>query len=136
MDTYPPAVQWPALLLLGSALKSRKTALRRDECGDWRILGRHGHIYAVPIAAAPSGAGYQLMVLPEAGSARGWTAAKQVLNFARLTNDGDTEGAFILDRLPTQEEAARIRRVLGIAKRKELSPEHVQKLREGLLRAA
>jgi hypothetical protein len=33
-------------------------------------------------------------------SANGWNRAKRALSFAELTNDGDDEGALILDRLP------------------------------------
>jgi hypothetical protein len=47
-DRYPPAMQRPALLKLAEALGCRDNALRRDECGDWRIVGRLGHIYAIP----------------------------------------------------------------------------------------
>jgi hypothetical protein len=35
----------------------------------------------------------------------GWTYAKKALGFAKLTNDGDDEGALFLDRLPTKSEA-------------------------------
>lgn len=127
MDIYPPAVQRPALLRLAEAISCRAVALRRDECGDWRINGRTGHIYACP-------EGFLLMALTR--SARAWTEAKRRLTpFASLHNDGDEEGSFILDRLPTAGEAAHIRRALMIHKRKRLSDEHVQKLREGLQHA-
>ena len=41
-DFYPAAVQRPALLELVKALGCRDAALRRDECGDWAIFGKHG----------------------------------------------------------------------------------------------
>jgi hypothetical protein len=76
--------------------------LRRDECGDWAIFGNNGHIYAVP-------EGFQLTIgcdfEPRWSSARGWTEAKRRLAFGKETQDGNEEGAIILERLPTQEEA-------------------------------
>ena len=47
-DIYPSTVQRSALLKLAEALASASTALRRGECGGWRINGRLGHFYAVP----------------------------------------------------------------------------------------
>lgn len=127
MDIYPPAVQRPELLALVSALDCTDKALRRDECGDWRILGRSGHVYAVP-------EGFQILV--EAGTPRAWSAVKRRLAFADLRNDGDTEGCFILDRLPTAGEAALIRRDLTIRKRPTFTPEHLQALRERQFRGS
>jgi hypothetical protein len=48
MDCYPTSDQRKALLELAEALGSRKAALHRDQCDDWRISGSHGHVYAVP----------------------------------------------------------------------------------------
>jgi hypothetical protein len=104
-----------------AALGSRDVALRRDECGDWRIMGSHGHIYSVP-------EGFQVFVMN--WTTRGWSRAKETLSFAKLCNDGDVEGAFILDRLPTRAEAAALRKWCGVAKRKEFSLEHLAELRE------
>jgi hypothetical protein len=54
MDCYPTSDQRKALLELAEALGSRKAALHRDECDDWRISGSHGHVYTVPgIAGEP-----------------------------------------------------------------------------------
>ena len=49
-DVFPPARQREVLLALRDALGVRDNALKRDECGDWRVNGRQGHIYAVPRA--------------------------------------------------------------------------------------
>jgi hypothetical protein len=134
MDTYPPTKQRPALLQLAETLDSRKACLRRDECGDWAIMGSNGHIYAVP-------EGFQLMVGCDFDDeqwegARGWNSAKRRLGFASdalgtwacagfgtVTQDGDDEGSIIIDRLPTQAEAVQIRHVLGIPKARHLSDE-------------
>lgn len=96
-------------------------ALRRDECGSWRINGTSGHIYA-------DGNGWRLYVACR--SARAWTAAKGRLGFCRVTQDGDDEGVLCLDSLPSPEQAAIIRRTLGIRKRKAVSEATVERLRQ------
>lgn len=45
------------------------------------------------------------------------------MSFARVCNDGDDEGGFILDRLPISDEAETIRKYCGILKKTEYSPE-------------
>ena len=68
MDIFLPAKQRPALLALRDALGCRDNALRRDECGDWRVEGRFSHIYAVPGSLdRPDTPGFQIFI---AGSAR------------------------------------------------------------------
>jgi hypothetical protein len=135
MDTYPPMVQRSALLELGKALMSRDSALRRDECGDWAIFGKYGHIYAVPGSLdRPQAPGFQIFVM--GWTARGWNIAKEAFKpFADLTNDGDNEGALFIDRLPSSNEAKIIRRYVGIAKRLEYSDEVLARKREIALMA-
>lgn len=127
-DIYPPAVQRPALLELVKALGCRDNALRRDECGDWRIEGRSGHIYAAPGSLErPDTPGFQIYV--ERESVREWSYAKKALKpFADLTNDGDDDGMLFLDRLPTADEAEVIRQYVGIAKKRVLSEEERARL--------
>jgi hypothetical protein len=84
--------------------------LRRDECGDWRIGGQRGHVYA-------DGDGWLLVV--HARTAHGWAAAKRRLGFCRLTQDGDEEGCLHLGRLPDETEAVHIRHTLRLRKRRE-----------------
>jgi hypothetical protein len=128
MNIFTPAEQRPALIKFARALKSRENALRRDDCGDWHIRGGHGHVYAVP-------GGYQIFVMGWA--AHGWNNAKRALAFAKLINDGDDEGAFFLDRLPTKDEAPTIRARCAIAKKRELGAEQLASLRaRGFARAA
>jgi hypothetical protein len=125
MDILPATKQRAALAKLMSALGCRQAALRRDECGDWRINGSRGHICAVPGGARPS---FMLYVMTE--SARAWTFAKRaLLPFAKIINDGDEEGAFVMHRLPTSEQAALIRRYCGITKRREVSEAELNRLR-------
>ena len=122
MDIFPPAKQRPALLALRDALGCRDNALRRDECGDWAIFGKRGHIYAVPGSLDR----FQIFI---AGTAREWSYARKALKpFAALTNDGDDEGVLFLDRLPTAEEAETIRQYVGVAKKRVLSDEERERL--------
>jgi hypothetical protein len=79
-DIFPPPKQRPALLTFSKACGTRASALRRDECGDWAIFGKHGHIYAVP-------EGFQLMIgcdtMDSAFSKLEWTWAKKRPNFGK-----------------------------------------------------
>ena len=65
--------------------------------------------------------GHQFLVM--GWSTNGWNSAKRALSFAELTNDGDDEGAFILDRLPTRAEAAAARKWIGAARKRQISEE-------------
>ena len=122
-DRHPPARQ--SLALFAEALGSASTAFRRDECGDPRINGKHGHVYAIS-------RGFLLSCVCD--SRKAWTYAKRALSFARVTQDGADEGSFIMDRVPTAEEAETIRRYLGITKTRKISEKHLAKLRAGLQR--
>jgi hypothetical protein len=130
-DKYPPAVQRPELLKLVEALGCRPNALRRDECNDWRISGKQGYIYAVP-------EGFQFFYYARNGvnewdgegpHIEDYIRAKRSLTFCRLTQDGNGEGMFLLDRLPTEDEAVTIREILVIAKKREVSEETLERLR-------
>jgi hypothetical protein len=131
MDIFPPAKQRHALLALREALGCRDNALRRDECGDWRINGRQGHVYAVP-------EGFQLVFFARCGVTEwdgagphieDYTRAKRNLIFCRLAQDGTGEGIFFLDRLPTPAEAEVIRDTLAIAKKRTMSSAELERLR-------
>jgi hypothetical protein len=127
-DIYPPTVQRPALLELVKALGCRDNALRRDECGDWRIEGHSGHISAVPGSLnRPDTPGFQIYV--ERESVREWSYAQKALKpVADLTNNGDDDGMLFLDRLPTADEAEVIRQYVGVAKKRVLSEEERARL--------
>lgn len=103
------------------------SAYRRDDCGDWIIGGKAGHIYATP-------EGFYLYCDP--GSARAWTFAKRALSFCRVTQDGDEDGFLLLDRLPTAEECEIIRDKLAIRKKREISEGERARLSEMLSRTA
>ena len=126
-DIHPPAKQRAALLGLVEALGCRDASLRKDECGDPRIVGKLGSIYAVP-------GGFQLYFrgaseFEEPTSSQGWTWCKKALAFAKVTNDGDGEGMLFLDRLATAAEGETIRAKLMIAKKREVSEAELERLR-------
>jgi len=67
---------------------------------------------------------------PDAGLApSGFRLAKRALAFAKIVNDGDEEGAFVMHRLPTADEAGLIRRYCGIPKRREVTEAELDRLR-------
>jgi hypothetical protein len=109
-----------SLLALLAALDASPRALQRDlsrgegRNGDWGIRGKLGHIYA-------DGSGYLLCVTTDE-SPRRWTNVKARLRFCHVTQDGDDEGCFHLNRLPAQHEVEAIREALGIRKRRVLTP--------------
>ena len=123
MEIFPATKQRTALVKLVSALGCREATLRRDECGDWRIEGSNGHVYAVP------GPGSRFMLYVMTGSPKAWTFAKRALAFAKVINDGDEEGAFIMEHLPTKAEAAIIRTYAGLPKKREVSKAELDRLR-------
>lgn len=96
----------------------------RDECGDWRIEGNRGHIYAVPRALdEPHAPGFQIYFGGE-GVEKGWLNTKREMAFAKVMQDGDIDGCMLMGRLPTKAEAKVIRSRLAIPKRPTLSDEH------------
>jgi hypothetical protein len=110
-----PAPERERFSAFARAHGSRGVALRRDECGDCRINGSRGHVYAAP-------EGFQIFV---GWSANGRNRAKRPLSFAQIRNDGDDEGRFLLDRSSTAVEGDLIRHWLGIAKKAEFSGEEL-----------
>jgi hypothetical protein len=93
---------------LREALHGAFRSLRRDECGDWRLLGSRGHIYR-------DGDGWFLLFVA-CRSGLHWTYTKRRrLAFCRVTQDGEDEGCLHLDRLPSSTaEAEEIRHVVGL----------------------
>jgi hypothetical protein len=114
MENYSYASQRAALERFAAALRSRPSALKDDDCGDPIIAGAAGRVIACPgmPGQKPLKPGFQLYVI--GATERKWTGVKRALGFAELTNDGEGEGAFYLDRLPTRAETIVIRSQLGI----------------------
>lgn len=110
----------PELEQLIEALNCSLTARVKDECGDWRIVGRRGHIYAEPEG---------FYIFHDAGSKRGWANAKWEMRFCKVTQDGDDEGFLFLDHLPDRQEAHVILDRIGIRRRKVLSDKERERLK-------
>lgn len=110
-DKFPPAMQRPRLLALAPMLDISLTQLRRDECSDWVIIGRRGTIYALP-------AYFQIVIT--GWTARGWNACKADFTFASLHQNGEDEGSFTMHRDPTPDEAEKIRKWVGLKRRRHL----------------
>jgi hypothetical protein len=108
-----------AQIMLLNALSAWERALRRDECGAWRVNGQRGHIYTW-------GDGKSWLLYIQADSPRHWSSIKKQLSFCRVTQDGDDEGCLRLFGLPTPEQAKAIRKVLAIRKRVEKSAETIE----------
>jgi hypothetical protein len=105
-------------------------APRRDGCGDYVLRGRFGHISATGARAKRQ---FQIVVGTEPDvelTRRKWLLLKTALSFCKLTQDGDTEGSFLLDRLPDLEEAAVIRKYLGLRKLRQSSEQECRNLRD------
>jgi hypothetical protein len=109
-------------LHLLAALGAWDRALRRDECSAWCVSGKTGSIHTW-------GDGRTWVLFVMCRSARHWTATKQRLAFCTVTQDGDYEGCLRLHQLPTPDQAADIRDVLGIQKRREVSAETLERLK-------
>lgn len=116
------------LVALLTVLDASPRCLERD----WQITGKRGHVLA-------DGTGWVLYVTTAErdernidgklrcyGSSRRWTFVKRELAFAKLKQDGDDEGCFFLDRLPTSDEAEAIRDAIGLRKRRHLSPNEIE----------
>ena len=95
---------------LGTSTKAVK-----DECGDWNLFGKKGKVYHDHIYWYACVGNYRSIL-------------KKELSFMTLWQ-GDT--VFRSDKLPSIKEAALIRRILGLGKKRILSPEQKAKLAEG-----
>jgi hypothetical protein len=125
-DPDADRVQQKELLV---ALNAWTRALRRDECGAWCIRGTSGSVHTW-------GDGATWVLYVACRSKRHWSATKLRLVFCIVTQDGSTEGCLRLLQLPTSEQAAVIRDVLGIRKRTEFTPEDLERRRASMSRAS
>lgn len=128
MQTYrtnEAAIQDKADLgLLLVTLNASPATLRRNEDGLWVLRGARGYC-----STWGDQKSWQLVV-NEMSSALAWAWAKKRLAFCELVLDGDTEGVFRLRRLPSIEQAAEIRDILGFRKRVEWTPEELARRQE------
>jgi hypothetical protein len=103
------------------ALDASPSQLRRDQCGWWEIAGKHGTIQTF-------GDGATCVAHIVCRSARHWTHTKRRLGFMKVTQDGDDEGCLRFHELPTPQQAELIRDILGLRKRRDMTPEALAKL--------
>ena len=98
---------------LTEALNVSKVCRKRDVYGGGpRLEGKRGKIYAQPEG---------FYIFHDAETLRTWGFAKKEMAFCKVTQDGDTEGVFLLDRLPTEDEATIIRDRLKLTKRRTMT---------------
>jgi hypothetical protein len=119
------------LLRLMPALDVSESQLRRDECGAWNIFGQFAHISVMSQS-------YHLVCFTDEcdldlkkfqrHSARRWESAKRRLSFATVVQDGDAEGILDFTDLPSPEQAAEIRDILGLRKKREISDAERERL--------
>jgi hypothetical protein len=112
-----------------------------DECGETVIWGKHGQIYQW--GSGRLGALYSLdetcrhrrRPKPAQPSARKWGNARRALQSGgfELIQNGDWEGALLFDG-ESAEQARLAIRILGIKRRRKLSPEQAAKAAERLAR--
>jgi hypothetical protein len=124
VDAEVDRVQQKDLL---AALNAWGRALRRDECGAWRIDGKRGSVHSW-------GDGKTWVLFVAARSRRHWAATKVRLSFCGVTQDGDEEGCLRLHQLPSPEQAAAIRDALGIRKKMEFTPDDLERRRASVTR--
>lgn len=102
--------------------EAMQVKIKRDVSRDWFVPGLEGDIYA-------DGSGYSIGVLHTSVSA--YKRTKTLLEqFTTIKQDGDTEGVFYLNRLPTESESEILRKRLKIRKTRKLSEEVKTKLRQ------
>jgi|GEM_PF-4398031 len=93
------------LIALADALSVSQGRLHRDPCGDWNLVGIRGHVLTD---------GTDAYVYVKVATRRRWESAKRTLGFMTVTQDGDDEGILKLQGTPTADQAAIIRKVLGL----------------------
>jgi hypothetical protein len=111
-DIYFAKEQKAALLTFVVAIGA-KPRLGADEARNPRIEGKYGRIYVQPATCEPGKSPkFQIYFLP--GRALAWRYTRDALStFATMTNDGDDEGMFLMNRLPTAAEGEVIRARIG-----------------------
>src|SRR4051794_25427215 len=103
--------EYHLLLTLSASLDIPTRTLKRH--GDaWCIDGRHATIETDSAS---------WFVLLRCKSKRAWSAAKRKLGFMLLIDDLIDGGRFVLDRMPSAQEASVVRKVAGLKKKPNLS---------------
>ena len=115
MDTYASQAEFIAdkaqLWTMLVALEAAHNQLRLDSCRTWTIRGKRGY-------AATWGDGKRWFIYCSPGSARKWGNIRRAISpLGSCTQNGDDEGIIRIDQLPNPEQAAVIRKAIGLAKR-------------------
>lgn len=103
------------LRLLTKALDVSEGRIKLDECGDWNIFGKRGHI-----CTDSTGWWY---LFTSCDTERKWNNTKKNLSFMEVSQDGDDEGILKLNRIPFRDEAQMVRKVIGLRPRTKLTEE-------------
>jgi hypothetical protein len=67
--------------------------------------------------------GVRFYVYVQTDTKRRWEKTKRTLNFMAISQDGDVEGIFTFEGLPTADQATIIRKVLGLRRAMPLTDE-------------
>ncbi len=113
--TYDSAAEADAdkaqLHLMLTALDAAQSQMRLDACRAWTLRGKRGYL-------ATWGDGHRRFIYCCPGTVGKWNRMRQALSpLGHCTQDGDAEGIIRIDTLPTPEQAALIRKAIGLAKR-------------------
>jgi hypothetical protein len=111
------------------AIAYRLRKPREDECGDMNIIGKRGDIYE-------NGDGLLLATILHARTTHYWNRYREEAKRRGLaiTQNGDREGTFRFDPAIPEQAAFAIEAVRA-PRKKQLSPEHREKLAAALYRA-
>ena len=111
MPPRPKPMPTGAIALMLTALDAAQSRMRLDACRAWTLRGKRGYL-------ATWGDGHRWFIYCCPGTIGKWNRMRQALSpLGRCTQDGDAEGIIRLDTLPTPEQAALIRKAIGLVKR-------------------
>ena len=100
-----------------------------DDCGDLNIIGKRGDIYEFDETRLAA----TILRAPGAHHWNKYRKAAQGLGL-KITQNGDEEGTFLFDPESSVEAEFAIEAIRA-PRKKQLSPEHLEKLRQTLYRA-
>lgn len=121
MRAQPDRIEDKRLLQrLSNCLETSYQRIHLDECGDWNIFGGRGKVFTDAS---------MWYVCFECNSKRSWNNLKVKLRFMEVSQDGDEEGILKLSRMPTEKEAEKLRKALGLRKRTILTEEQRAELK-------
>lgn len=111
------------LVELCDSLNVSHKRIKRDELDYWNIVGRRGKIDTDSVS---------WYVRVECDTPLRWRRVKEALQFMEIWQDGDDEGALRLQRYPSEEEAQKIRKFVGLTGKRTLTEDQKEILRNRL----